>query len=253
MKVWVRLPSIERILGADGKVARLLKSLYGLREAPRLWFQALEKAQRSLGFRKLLSSEFLFIMTNDHGIVLLLAYVDDLKLFGKESIIQLVTDELSKIFKLTDMGVSEFFLGIRIVEDSSGITLSQRATVDKVLRMANMDDCKPLKTSLPIGHCLYERRDLVTNDEEARNMEFIPYQEVLGGVLYLATRTRPDISTVVSMLDKFASAPRQQHWNAMKYLLRYLQGTGDYGCSYAEEVFVVQGLKLGQMLIGVAT
>ena len=63
-------------------------------------------------------------------------------------------------------------------------------------------------------------------------MHAVPYNSILGALLYLSTRTRPDMATVVSMLRKFESAPAPRHWNAMKHVLRYLRGTMEYGLQF---------------------
>ena len=60
-------------------------------------------------------------------------------------------------------------------------------------------------------------------------MRDIPYREVLGSLLFLATRTRPDLSTAVSMLGKYQQAPMIEHWKSMKAVTRYIVGTLDYG------------------------
>lgn len=68
-------------------------------------------------------------------------------------------------------------------------------------------------------------------------MEGIPYREVLGSLLYLATHTRPDLATAVSMLGKYQQAPLMAHWKSMKSVVRCLIGTADHGIllPYSEE------------------
>jgi len=94
-----------------------------------------------------------------------------------------------------------------------------------------MQDAKPTRTPLPMGHVLYEARSELT-EKDAAVMENVPYQSVLGCLLFLSTRTRPDIATAVSMLGKFASAPTINHWQAMKHVVRYLICTRTYGIHF---------------------
>lgn len=57
----------------------------------------------------------------------------------------------------------------------------------------------------------------------------VTYHEVLGSLLVLSTRTRPDIAAAVSVLAKLASAPAPRHWSAMQYLVRSSSRTRSHG------------------------
>lgn len=65
--------------------------------------------------------------------------------------------------------------------------------------------------------------------EKQREMDSKPYRELLGSLLYLARRTRPDISHAVCLLCRATQNPSVQHWNAAKRILRYLEDTKDFG------------------------
>lgn len=91
-----------------------------------------------------------------------------------------------------------------------------------------MPDCKPTDTPLPLAHTLYRDR-VATSEEEQRHMATVTFRSILGSLIYLSTRTRPDISTAVSMLGKFQADPAPCDWKALKHLLRYLKGTVAYG------------------------
>jgi len=56
-------------------------------------------------------------------------------------------------------------------------------------------------------------------------MKTIPYLEAIGSVMYLAMTTHPDIAYTVGVLARFRSNPRIAHWNTVKHLLHYIQGT----------------------------
>lgn len=64
------------------------------------------------------------------------------------------------------------------------------------------------------------------NEEEMKN---IPYREAIGSLMFLSTRTRPDISTAVNILAKHSANPHPIHWKGVKRIFRYLQGTVDEG------------------------
>jgi hypothetical protein len=60
----------------------------------------------------------------------------------------------------------------------------------------------------------------------------VPYREAIGSLLFLAVRTRPDISVAVSILSKHVQCPRPCHWEGIKRVLRYLKGTMSKGLTY---------------------
>ena len=60
-------------------------------------------------------------------------------------------------------------------------------------------------------------------------MRDIPFREVLGSPLFLATHTRPDLATAVSMLGNFQQAPLVVHWKDKDSVIRYLIGASDHG------------------------
>ena len=63
-------------------------------------------------------------------------------------------------------------------------------------------------------------------------MESNPYASMVGSLMYAPTCTRPDISLVVGMLDRYQSNPDMDHWKVTKKVLRYLQGTNKYMLTY---------------------
>jgi len=66
-------------------------------------------------------------------------------------------------------------------------------------------------------------------DKDKLAMADIPYRTITGALQYLVTGTRPDIATAVSAVSRFNANPGQQHWAAVKRILRYLKGTSTLG------------------------
>ena len=61
------------------------------------------------------------------------------------------------------------------------------------------------------------------------------YQAIVGSMLYLSTRTRPDLAFAEGMVARFCDYLTTRHWTALKRILRYLRGTQDMGLSYQKE------------------
>lgn len=75
------------------------------------------------------------------------------------------------------------------------------------------------------------------------------YQSAVGSLLYLSTRTRPDIAFAVSQVAKFNSCPTKEHWTAVKRIMRYVKGTTNLGLLYEKDTPTLL-LWVIQMLIG---
>ncbi|XP_067121058.1 uncharacterized protein [Centruroides vittatus] len=70
------------------------------------------------------------------------------------------------------------------------------------------------------------------SESEMNEMKGKPYRELIGGLLYLANSTRPDLAFAASMLSRFCSNPGIVHWKMAKRVLRYIQATVNYGIHY---------------------
>ncbi len=66
-------------------------------------------------------------------------------------------------------------------------------------------------------------------DTELEEMKSVPFRESIGALMYLSTRTRPDIAIAVNILSRYVSRPKPAHWVAVKRVLRYLKGTINTG------------------------
>jgi hypothetical protein len=138
-----------------------------------------------------------------------------------------VKEFLKSRFSMKDLGEAEYILGIQIIRNAerTSITLSQRSYMHTILQRFKMEHCAPVLTPIEPGLCL--------EPLSAGLQPFdVPYQALIGSLMYLMLATCPDIAFAVSQLSRFAGRPSEAHWKAGKRLLRYIQGTLDYGLTY---------------------
>jgi len=109
--------------------------------------------------------------------------------------------------------------------------LSQTVYSEQLLERFNIKGCTLASTPLPSGLAL-SSEDCPTSTNEMNEMAATPYQEALGGVMWLQVATRPDLMYAASVLSHFAHNPRKTHWNTMKHVLSYIKGTMHYGILY---------------------
>ena len=216
-------------------VCKLGKGLYGLKQGGRLWYKKLAATLVSMGFRILRSDNSVYVLTNDIVTVIIPVFVDDCTLVSKsKEALQKIKQELLSHFKLRDLGPIAQILGVQVTRDRSKRTLclSQSQYAMDVLTKFNMADCKPVGTPMDPGVRL--TKDMCpTTDAEREEMASVPYINAVGALMYLATATRPDIANAVSILARFSSNPGQQHWTAVKHLMRYIRGTLDMKLTYS--------------------
>ena len=223
--------------GGRNIVCRLNKSLYGLRQSPRLWGETLAKVLISMGFAKTYSDASLYIFDQDNVKVIVPVFVDDITLASKSAAkLDYFVTELGKQFKLRDLGPTTFLLGVEISRNRKErkLHLSQRQYIVNKLEEFGMSDCKPVGTPMIPGSKLSSDQSPKSEDEKAKMIN-VPYINAVGSLMYLATMTRPDIAYTVGVLARFNSNPGQAHWNAVKHLFRYLKGTVELKLEYGPD------------------
>ncbi|KAJ0647711.1 putative RNA-directed DNA polymerase [Helianthus annuus] len=204
-------------------VCRLKKSLYGLKQAPRAWYTRFATFIKSQGFISSVCDQSLFIFKRDPAnVAYLLLYVDDIVLTASnDTLLHDIIRALSREFAMTDLGRLHHFLGIKVDQFSQGLFLSQQQYAKEILARANMSACKPCNTPVDLSSKLSASDGPPVSDPTL-------YRSLAGALQYL-TFTRPDISYAVQQVCLFMHDPRESHFAFMKRIIRYIQGTLDYG------------------------
>jgi Reverse transcriptase (RNA-dependent DNA polymerase) len=203
-------------------VCLLSKSLYGLKQSLRAWFQTLSNCLTSLGFSPSHYDPSLFVLHHNSQTVIILIYVDDIIITGSHQ--PYLFDIISKLqthFAIKDLGDLHYFLGIEVTKTDTGLHLSQHKYVQDILHRALMHESKPF--SSPMAPNL----QLSKHDGDPL-LDTAKYRTIVGA-LQFATITRPDIAFAVNKVSQFMHAPTDIHWATVKRILRYLKGTSDHG------------------------
>ncbi|GLT38191.1 hypothetical protein SLA2020_124550 [Shorea laevis] len=217
-----------KVKGKEDFVYKLKKSLYGLKQAPRQWYRKFESVMRQHGYKKTSSDHCVFVKKfSANDFVILLLYVDDMLIVGQNaSRIKKLKLELNKSFAMKDLGPTKQILGMMINHDraSRKLWLSQEKYIERVLQRFEMDKAKVVSTPLAM-HFKLGKNQCPSNDEEKEDMQRVPYASAVGSLMYAMVCTRPDIAHAVGLVSCFLSNPGREHWNAVKWIMRYLQGT----------------------------
>ncbi|XP_040944289.1 uncharacterized mitochondrial protein AtMg00810-like [Gossypium hirsutum] len=174
----------------------------------------------------------LFILRSESRLVYVLVYVDDIIITGNDAkaIGDFVT-QLNAKFSLKDLGKLNYFLGIEVNYIAQGIFLTQKKYILDLLQRASMDS---LPTSMVTTCRLSATTSSPVEDEHY-------YRSIVGALQYVVI-TRPDIAYSVNKVCQFMHKPLNVHFKAVKRILRYLQGTLNYGLRFIRSSsFLLEG------------
>ncbi|KAL5835739.1 hypothetical protein ACOSQ4_015236 [Xanthoceras sorbifolium] len=226
-EIYMRQPEGFKEAGKENLVCRLKKSLYGLKQAPRQWYKKFDSFMSNSGFTRCQANHRCYIKRFDNSFIILLLYVDDMLVAGSDmQEIMNLKRELSKQFAMKDLGAAKQILGMRIKRDtkSGTLLLSQAEYIKKVLSRFNMQDAKPVSTPLGV-HFRLSKEQSPKTEEERTHMAKVPYASAIGSLMYAMVCTRPDIAQAVGAVSRYMNNPGKIHWEAVKWILRYLRGT----------------------------
>nr|AAB51275.1 reverse transcriptase, gag, polyprotein [Volvox carteri f. nagariensis] len=214
------------VTGERGLKCRLLKALYGLRQASRAWYVKLVNKLREMGYTVSDADPGLFIKCQGTDVVELLIHVDDL-LIGSDS-----KDLIAQSRRTGEgfdcvirRGLVLFWDGGMRDKPPGPLKISQKKYAAELVARFDMADAK--SAAIPMEPSLVLRREPV--DEELL-LDASKFRSLVGGLMYLAVCTRPDIAQAVYKLARFMSKPAViSHWEAAKSVLRYVKSTLAYG------------------------
>ncbi|GFU61113.1 retrovirus-related Pol polyprotein from transposon RE2 [Trichonephila clavipes] len=222
-------PGYEKLIG-DDKVCKLNKSIYGLPQSGRNWYMKIKGELENFGLKQLASDNCVFIKSVNQSVLILCMYVDDLAIFcNNDKMYEDIVSKIKNVFEVVENKTNKF-LGMEIEKCENGIYLSQCDYINSLLVKHNLENCKSVKTPIVKG----EDKIFPSTNEF---IDITMYQELIGELLYLANRTRPDISFVISYLSQFNHNPEKRHYNLAKRVLRYLMGSKDKKKLFYENEF----------------
>ncbi|CAI7804648.1 unnamed protein product [Closterium sp. NIES-54] len=208
-----------------GRVCKLLKSLYGLKQSPLLWYRALDGVLLGAGWKKSQVDMALYFKVGDDKVTCwVLVYVDDL--LAASSSAALLKELLKAAFELREISPVQKYLGLEIVRDKSvrKLWLHQQGYADKLRRRFLDKEQNGRTPKTPVSVDAYAT--LTFDDEEAQERQE-EYRKKVGSLQFAATTTRPDIAFVCSKLGSDLTIRSDQYWREVDRCFACLANTHD--------------------------
>ena len=220
--VYVEMP---RGFVEPGCVLKLKRSLYGLKQSPRNFFQHLKGKLERAGFRNKEEVDPCLFVSDK---CICLVYVDDTLFFSpKQSHIDEAIDKLKK--DEMDLEIEDSvagFLGVHIErnDDDQTIKLTQSGLAKRVI-----DALGDAVKSAPIKQTPSTSIPLIQDENGDPPNGLYNYASVIGMLQYLQGHSRPDITYAVSSAARFVHSPRRSHEIGLERIGQYLKGTVNEG------------------------
>ena len=224
--VFVQQPPGHVVEGKEKWVYKLKKAMYGLKNAPKAYSDHFMGVLSELGFKQSTRDSCLWSLFRGSYFVHYLFHVDDILVVSNHNAMrEACFSKLEKKLLIRDEGVVKMFLGIEIDRLSDGsYTMCQTKYIERLAKRFCIDDMsRPVETPGLYGQKL-SVDDLPNTDEKKREASELPFQELVGALLYV-TKTRPDVAYAVSDISRFMSKWGSSHFKAALRVLRYLYST----------------------------
>ena len=221
--------------GSPDTVWQLNKTLYGLKQSPKEWYDLLSAKLTEIGLEPCPSDQALWrtkssTPTPTTPRIYVLHWVDDLLISCRDQdVLNTFKKELLTHFKGRDLGDAKSYLNIHIARDRKARTLkiSQPNHIQDLLTKLGLEECKPKDVPLSTGVDLR-----ATDAKDKPFTDGTKYAECVGALMYIMSCTRPDLAYTASSLAKHMANPCERHWTILKGVGRYLNATKDLGILY---------------------
>ena len=222
--VFLRLP--KGCGDLSGKVVRLNKRFYGLKQASRTWHAHLTTCLKRLGFEQCITDVCVFRSVEDGRVAITaVVHVDAIFAVGQKERCDRLCVDLNRTIPVKNLGDLKWYGGCRYSRDRKRgtLTISQQSFAEELVKKFRVTSVQ--RVPLKIGVNKLEEFD------ENEETESWPFRELVGG-WWLTISTRPDISDAVRSVARYYSAPKTVHWKSALGILAYINGTCGFGITY---------------------
>lgn len=175
----------------ESKVCKLVKSFYGLKQAPKQWHQNFDHVMKENGYKINECDKCIYVKNTSDGYVILYLYVDNMLIVGSnDKMVRSTKNMLKARFDMKYMGLADVILSVKTTRTANGLTLNQTHYVDKILEKCNSGDTTVARTPIDASHHLSKNKD--------EGVTQVEYASIIGSLMYLMSCTRSDLAFAIS-------------------------------------------------------
>ena len=205
----------------DGNVVlKLLKTIYGLKNAAKAFWKELLRAFKAMGCERSDADPCMYYKWTALGLLVWLSWIDDCASFGAEEAVEESRNEMMEMFDCDDVGTMDEYVGCEIRREKGSFTYTQP------VMLQSFSDEFDLPTRVPItpgdpGKTLSKAKEGETVSPE----ETTYYRRGVGKLLHMMRWSRPEIYNAVRDLSRHMSAVTSEHIDAMHRVMAYCVAT----------------------------
>ncbi len=209
-------------------VCKLIKGLYGTKQAGRGWYMKLRDTFVKLGYQVSNADLGVFYRFSGQDKYTIIAVAtDDLTIIAESlESVQLIKNQLNQHFELVDLGEIKWLLGVHITRDLKNhtISLGQQSYIDDIVKRFDLEDARNISTPMEPGI------DLTPGTSHVSPIKLGPweqskYREIIGALLYCSGITRADVAYAIGTLSRYLDDPSKTHLDAARRAIRNLKAT----------------------------
>ena len=247
--IWIQIPIGTNLSHNDDGIYKLLKSLYGLKQASRCWNNMINTYLIEQGFTRLEADSCIYIkevLSQDKGNTkgnqyqLVALYVDDLIIAASsKNLITKLEAIFEAKFKMKKLNKIKQILGMGIHHDKdrNTIYMTQQQYIETSINTFKKHNISNYNTPMDDRQHYSKLQCPKTGTAEAIQMSTMPYRELIDTLLWISNGTRPDIAFAVNTMAKFTATPALLHWRASLRILGFLNATKHYCIRYTQQLF----------------
>ena len=214
----------------SGRIVRLLKCQYGLKQAGREWHLLLVKwLVEVMGMEQSKAEPCIFRkMINGKVTLMIGVHVDDIIVSGEKDVCDEFFSELKERFPVKHQGELKMYTGCAFERDwENGILeISQTAFVENLVSQYGISAVSDIAASPGVD--LGPR----VEGESGGNEEFAEYRALVGSLMWLSVMTQPDIANALRACARHCHNPTARHWKALLQVAAYVNTTKEIGLRF---------------------
>ncbi|CAI7797843.1 unnamed protein product [Closterium sp. NIES-54] len=215
----------------SGRVWKLKKALYRIKQAPRQWYLKMRELLEEIGFTTSSADHSLFMLGEGEQRSFMVVYVDDILIFSPSfDLVKEVMLKRQDKFKCKALGDVSFYLRLHIERDVEKRCM--RVHLRKYLEAlaANFGQIEGhVTTPFLFGlKCVKGPEEESFGEEERRR-----FHSLAGSLMYATVNTRPDVAFATGQLARVVQCPNEEQVAARMRLAKYLGQTPTVGLQYS--------------------